>query len=271
MKDIIRVALIQPKPYPSFDDPRNLGHALQLMEKCRGEKLDLICFPEYFPYQGEKELANAARHHGTHIIAGLVEAEGERLYNTATLFNRSGQILGRQRKRNIGAMERNHLGISPGDGVFRAFVTDFGKVGMPVCVDFWGQPEAGRQLSSQGVDCVINISIFPLLRGHWKTGALVRAFDHFIPVVGVNTADYNALIEGRRVHQYGGHSFVIQPPKLLDKEDFRRWLKSLDTIESWVTTELDELEHVSVIDVNLAVTRRFRTDFFGTFGFQKHS
>ena len=37
MKDNVRFALIQPKPYPSLDDPRNLGHALQLLERCRGE------------------------------------------------------------------------------------------------------------------------------------------------------------------------------------------------------------------------------------------
>ena len=54
MKDTIRIAMIQPKPYPSFDDPRNIGHALTLLEKCRGETLDVVCLPEYFPYQGEK-------------------------------------------------------------------------------------------------------------------------------------------------------------------------------------------------------------------------
>lgn len=85
MKDTIRVAIIQPKPYPTFDDPRNLGHALMLLEKCRGESLDVVCFPEYFPYQGEKELGTAARQLNAYLVAGLVEAEGDRLYNTATL------------------------------------------------------------------------------------------------------------------------------------------------------------------------------------------
>ena len=155
MKDTIRVAIIQPKPYPAFDDPRNIGHALMLLEKCRGEELDLVCFPEYFPYQGEKELGNAARQLNAYLVAGLVEAEGDLIYNTATLFDRSGRIFGRQRKRNLGILEREQLGISPGDGVFRVFTTDFGKIGIPVCVDFWGQPEAARQLADQGVDVVV--------------------------------------------------------------------------------------------------------------------
>jgi predicted amidohydrolase len=269
MKDTIRVAIIQPKPYPSFDDPRNVGHALMLLERCRGEKLDIVCFPEYFPYHGERELGTAARQLNTYIIAGLVEADGERLYNTATLIDRSGRLLGRQRKRNLGVLEREQLGITPGDGLFRTFATDFGKIGMPVCIDFWGQPEAGKQLADQGVDIVVNISIFPILCGHWKHGALVRAFDNFMPVVGVNTADYNAIINGRRIHQHGGKSFVIQLPKVLDREDFQRWFRSLDTITDWIKMELDPLEQMSVVEVDLRTARRFRREFWGRFGFQR--
>jgi predicted amidohydrolase len=269
MKDVIRVALIQPKPYPSFEDPRNIGHAMMLLEKCRGENLDVICFPEYFPYQGDEDLAAAARRCSSYIIAGMVEAEGDKLFNTATLFDRSGRIVGRQRKCNVGALERNQLSISAGDRIYRAYVTDFGKIGIPVCIDFWGQPDAGRQLAEQGADIIFNISIFPILRGHWKTGACVRAFDHFTPVVGVNTADYNALIQGKRVHQHGGHSFIIQPPKMLDKDDFRRWLRSLDSIDDWTRVELDELEQVHIAEVNLSTARRFREEFRNRFGFER--
>lgn len=269
MKDTVRVAMIQPKPHPSIDDPKNLGHALQLLEKCRGESLDVICFPEYFPYQGERELASAARQHKAYILAGLVEQDGDKIYNTATLFDRSGRLVGRQRKRNLGILERDRLGVSAGDGVFRPFETDFGKLGAVVCIDFWGQPEAAKQLADAGADIVFNISIFPILRGHWRTGALVRAFDNFIPVVGVNTADYNALFQGQRVHQQGGGSFVIQPPKMLDKDDFRRWIRSLDNIEDWVRAELDELEQVSFQEVNLTPGRRFRREIWNRFGFQR--
>jgi len=270
MKDNIRVAMIQPKPYPAFDDPRNLGHALLLLERCRGEKLDLICFPEYFPYMGEEEMSAAARRYESYIVAGLVESDGDKLYNTATLFDRLGRVLGRQRKRNVGALERNQMGISPGDGVFLAYPTDFGKIGIPVCIDFWGQPEAAKQLTDQGADLVVNASLFPILRGHWIAAAGVRAFDNFLPVVGVNTADYNALVRGKRVHHQGGGSFVIQPPKMLDRDDFRRWLKSLDSMENWVHAELDELEQVQIVDVNLTTARRFRREFFNRFGFQRN-
>ncbi len=269
MKDNIRIAMIQPKPYPSFDDPRNIGHALQLMEKCHGESLDVICFPEYFPCIGEREIGAAARKFNSYVIAGMIEEEGGTRYNTATLFSRAGRIVGRQRKFSVGALERDRIGISPSDGIFRAFTTDFGKIGMPVCIDYWGQPEAGRQLADQSVDIVFNPSIFPVLQGHWKTGALVRAFDNFVPVVGVNTADYNALFGEKRVHQYGGGSFIIQQPKMLDKEDFNRFARALNDLANWVLVELDELEHVHIAEVNLSGTRRFRNEFFKRFGFKR--
>lgn len=269
MKDNIRAAIIQPKPYPSFEDPRNVGHALQLIEKCRGEELDVICFPEYFPCMGEREIGSAARRFNSYVIAGVIEEEGGKRYNTATLFNRAGRVAGRQRKFNVGVLERGRFGTSPGDGVFRVFETDFGKIGMPVCIDFWGQPEAGRQLSYQGADVVFNPCLFPVLLGHWKTGASVRAFDNFVPVVGINTADYNAMFAGKRVHHHGGGSFVLQPPRMLDKDDFNRWASGLDNLENWVQAELDELEQVHIAEVNLAVAARFRLEFFDRFGFKR--
>ncbi len=269
MKESIRVALIQPKPYPSFEDPKNLGHAYQLVERLRGEKIDVICFPECFPFQGEEALADIARQHQAYVIAGLAELEGNHLYNTATLFDRQGNLLGRQRKRNLGVLERQNLNMTEGDGIHRAFSTDFGKIGLAVCIDFWGNPEGARQLAAQGVEIVFNICVFPVLRGHWITGSLARAFDHFLCVVGVNTADYNALFGGRRVHHHGGDSFVIQPPRMLDKEDFRRWIRSLDNVEHWVTERLGELEQVHTAEVNLGVVRRFRDEFKNRFGFRR--
>jgi predicted amidohydrolase len=170
----------------------------------------------------------------------------------------------------VSQLEREQMGISPGDGIFRAFTTDFGKIGLPVGVDFWGQPEAGKQLAQQGVEIVFNSSIFPVLRGHWKTGALVRAFDNFMGVVGVNGADYNAVFDQKRIHHHGGGSFVIQPPRMLDRQDFRRWFKSLDDIEDWIQVKLDGLEQVRIVEVHLGSVRRFREEFRSQFGFGSH-
>jgi hypothetical protein len=58
---------------------------------------------------------------------------------------------------------------------------------------------------------------------------------------------------------------------MLDKDDFRRWFRSLDTLDDWLRVELDELEHVHVAECNLSVARRFRREFWNRFGFERHT
>ncbi|UCG13425.1 MAG: carbon-nitrogen hydrolase family protein [Deltaproteobacteria bacterium] len=270
MKENVRVAIIQSKPYPELDDPRNVGHAVRLLEQCQGKDVDVACLPEYFPWAGEDVLAGMARKLRCYIVAGLIEDLGEGRFNTATLFDRNGRLVGRQRKANLGSVERRHFGLVPGDDSYRVFETDFGRIGLPVSIDFWGQPDAARVLTEQGADLLINQGTFSILRGHWKQGALVRAFDNFIPVVGINTADFNSRIGGRVYRQLGGHSITIQPPKLLNRDDFGRWLRSLDSLEEWVSVELDEREQVFVGEVDLGTTRRFRSEFWSRLGFRRH-
>jgi hypothetical protein len=77
------------------------------------------------------------------------------------------------------------------------------------------------------------------------------------------------MINGRRIHQHGGRSFVIQMPRILDKEDFRRWFKSLDSLEDWVRTELDELEQIQIVELDLRTARRFRREFWNRLGIQR--
>jgi len=196
-----------------------------------------------------------------YLVAGLLEvAEGKR-FNTATLLDRRGHLVGRQRQVIVGVAERQHLAIAPGEASYRAFDTDFGRVGLPVGIDFWGQPDAARAMTAQGADLIINSSIFPVLLGHWKSAALTRALENFVPVVGINTADFNLRLGGRVHHRHGGRSLIIQPPRLVDKDDFRIWLRSLDSLEGWITLKLDKREQVAHGEVDLATVRRFREEF----------
>ena len=135
MKDTVRVALIQGKPYPELDDPRNVGHAITLLEKCHGKDVDVACLPEYFPWGGEEILADMASRLRCYIVAGLVEDMGNKRFNTATLFDRNGRIVGRQRKVHTGTMERRHFGVAPGNTIWKVFKSDFGKIGFPVAIN----------------------------------------------------------------------------------------------------------------------------------------
>ncbi len=263
-----KIILIQALPAPRLDSRENLARALKLLDACQGLQADLICFPEYFPFWGDPELAAAAARLEVYLVAGLLEeVEGKR-YNTATLFDRRGRVLGRQRKHNLGNLERRGFAVTPGDA-WQVWDTDFGRLGVPVCIDFWGQPEAARHLAAQGADLIVNPTIFPILRGHWQTGALTRAFDYYLPVVGVNTAALVAEIGGRRYPLQGGHSFAIQPPAPATDAELAQQVRKWDSLRDWLVLETGETEAILTVDLDLAGPHRWRPAVRKRFGFQK--
>jgi N-carbamoylputrescine amidase len=262
---MVNILLIQPLPASPPESPENLKLAQTLLAQCRGRGADLICFPEYFPFSGEAELAQAARDLEAYIVAGLVAEDQGRRYNTATLFDRRGNLAGRQRKITLGALERRGFGVTPGED-FRVLETDFGRLGLPVCIDFWGQPEAARQLAAQGVDLVVNPSIFPILRGHWPMGALVRAFDYYLPVVGVNTAACTMEIAGRPYPMQGGRSFAIQPPAPSDAKALAQEVRAWDDLDHWLVLTGGEGQEILAVSLDLEGPRRWRPEIRQRFG-----
>ncbi|MBM4273569.1 MAG: carbon-nitrogen hydrolase family protein [Deltaproteobacteria bacterium] len=262
---LLKVFIIQPRPAARLESPENLDLALRLLERCQDQGADLICFPEYFPFSGEAELARAARELRAYIAAGLVEDASEGRYNTTTLFDRQGYLAGRQRKVTLGALEVRGFGVTPGQG-WQALDTDFGRLGLAVCIDFWGQPEAARQLSAQGADLIINPSIFPILRGHWKNGALVRSFDHYLPVVGVNTAGFLAEIAGRQYLMQEGGSFALQPPAPPDEKELAALIRTWDDLAPWTILEAGDEEAIFSVNLDLAGVRRCRPWIWERFG-----
>lgn len=265
---MVKIILIQALPAERLESPENITRALKLLERCRGEHADLICFPEYFPFAGEEELSRSARELNAYLVAGLVSEEAGTRYNTASLFDRRGRLVGRQRKHNLGALEHKGFGVVPGEG-WQALNTDFGRLGLAVCIDFWGQPEAARQLTAQGADLIVNPSIFPILRGHWPTGALVRAFDYYLPVVGVNTAAFTSEIAGRRYPMQGGRSFAIQPPAPPDEKELARLVRNWDHLSHWLIREGGEGEEIISLHLDLAGPRRWRPVIQRRFGIRK--
>jgi predicted amidohydrolase len=268
MSPLVKIILIQSTPVAFLDSPENVDRALKLLEACRGQQADLICFPEYFPFSGDAALAQAAKDLNAYLVAGLVEESKGRRYNTATLFDRAGNLVGRQRKCTLGNLERKGFGVTPGSG-FQVFDTDFGRLGLAICIDFWGQPEAARHLTDQGADLVVNPSIFPILRGHWSLGALVRAFDNYLPVVGVNTSSFMSEIAGRHYPMHGGGSFAIQPPGPEDGAELSRLVRNWDDLSDWVILKAGEEEQMITVHLDLAGPRFWRPVIWERFGIQR--
>jgi predicted amidohydrolase len=112
------------------------------------------------------------------VIAGYCEDAGERLYNSAVCVTGDG-VLGHHRKVHQPLNESASYGAG---GLFEAFDTPVGRLGMMICYDK-AFPESARALALNGAEIVVCISAWPgsrtdrsaeLAEDRWK-----RRFDLF--------------------------------------------------------------------------------------------
>ncbi len=85
-----------------------------------------------------------------HLVAGLNERAGGRIYNAAVVIGPEG-VLGVFRKIHLWDME-NHF-FSRGDLGFPVFDLPFGRIGVFICYDGWF-PESYRMCALQGADMI---------------------------------------------------------------------------------------------------------------------
>lgn len=97
-----------------------------------------------------ERLAQLADELDIHLCAGMLEADGDRRYNTAALIAPSGELIGRYRKHELGhELVRN----TPGRD-FPVFETPYGRVGLMICADRRNADLVGR-LKSNGAELLI--------------------------------------------------------------------------------------------------------------------
>jgi predicted amidohydrolase len=98
-----------------------------------------------------RSVSEVAKHHRLHVSACFFEPDGDRIYNTAVLFGRGGEVIGRYRKVHLPVYET--WLVSPGDS-FGAFETDIGPVGMLICYDdMWPESSAACALAGARIIC----------------------------------------------------------------------------------------------------------------------
>ena len=91
---------------------------------------------------------------GCHVVSGLNEREGSRLYNSAVLVGPQGYV-GRYRKLHLFMNEKDYF--EPGDVGLPVFDIGPCAIGMLVCFD-WIFPEAWRVLALKGADIICHPS-----------------------------------------------------------------------------------------------------------------
>ena len=95
---------------------------------------------------------------------------------------------------------------------------------------------------------------------------LARAFDYYLPVVGVNTAAFIAEIHRRRYAIQGGHSFAIQPPAPADAKTMGSLIRGWDDLRPWVVLSGGEEQEILEVSLDLHGPRRWRPEIRERFG-----
>ncbi len=173
---------------------------------CYGSKAEALPFAEPLPGPSSESFTKLCKELGVFVIYGLLERDGERLFNAVALVGPKG-LVGSYRKAHLPFLGIDRF-VTPGDRPFAVFDvphpspppnTGEGtlKVGMLICYD-GSFPEAPRVLSLMGADLIV-------LPTNWPDGAQcssahipeMRAHENHIYFLAVN-----------RVGEEGGFRFI---------------------------------------------------------------
>jgi len=200
----------------------NLEKAVRMCEQVASLGANIICLPElfttpYFPREEDPEgrgergsllntipglvtetLCDLAKRTGTVVIGGSIYEAGEDgLYNTATVYERDGRMLGKYRKTHIPHDEcfyEQHY-FKPGDTGFQVFRTTAGMISTLICYDQWF-PEAARCSALLGAEMIFYPTAIGTVKGieeaegnwqeAWENVMRGHAIANALPVCAVN-------------------------------------------------------------------------------------
>ena len=218
---------------------------IRIFKKVAIYQPDIICLPENFPFSNieknmevseklevsEKALqrfSSLAKQYHCYLICPLYTSEGNKVYNTAVVFDRQGSRLGEYRKIHLteGEIEK---GLTPGPLPPPVFRTDFGKIGIQICFDIeWD--DSWAMLREQGAEIVFWPSAFA---GGQKVNT--KAWQHKYLVVSSTRKNTSKVcdITGETIAQTGiwdRNSFCA--PVNLEKVFLHTWpfVKQFDEI-----------------------------------------
>ncbi len=104
------------------------------------------------PGQLTDRISEIAKRYNMYIIAPIYEMEGNKVYNTAVVMDRHGNIIGRHRKTLLPVMET--WLVSVGDE-FEVYETDFAKFAIATCWEL-SYPEIATIYALKGADIIFN-------------------------------------------------------------------------------------------------------------------
>lgn len=170
---------------------------------CFESKAEALPHAETLPGPASEAIASDCRELGVWAAFGLLERDGDLLFNSCALVGPDGRLAS-YRKVHLPFLGVDRF-TTPGNRPFAVHDVDGVRVGINICYD-GGFPEASRVLTLLGADLV-------LLPTNWPTGATVtakllpaaRAFENSVYYAAVNR-----IGEERGFH-FIGQSRLIDP------------------------------------------------------------
>ncbi len=180
------------------------------------DKTDLLLFPEMtltgYTMKSEEfseELDGACTRYfidlskrlQTNVIAGIVEKDGENIFNSAVHFDRNGIVIARYRKIHPFSMAGEEKYFEAGEELVSTKI-DGVAAGLTVCYDL-RFPELYRKYTQEGTKLLINIANWPVPRiAHWENLLRARAIENLSFVIGVNRVGNDPY------NEYSGNSLI---------------------------------------------------------------
>ncbi len=143
---ICKIAMAQMKVIFG-DKEKNLENASKYVKEAAKENADIIILPECFDlgwlYEDKENidlvpgittdyLCNLSKDNNIYIVAGVIEKDEDKIYNTAVMISPQDGIILKHRKINVFRVARTIY--SKGDSL-RVVDTPWGKMGVSICSD----------------------------------------------------------------------------------------------------------------------------------------
>ncbi|KAL3267156.1 hypothetical protein HHI36_011295 [Cryptolaemus montrouzieri] len=228
MSTKIRAALIQCKV--GKDRQENLKNASKLIALAKEKGGELIALPECFnsPYgtnffneyaeeipngPSSKMLSDSAKKHKIHLIGGTIpEKDGNKIYNTCTVWNPDGNMIAKYRKIHLfdidipGGITFKESDILSAGNKMETFLVKDIKIGLGICYDMRFE-ELAKLYRLSGCKLLIYPGAFNMTTGpmHWELIQRSRANDNQLYVVSISPA------RGEKGYISWGHSQVTDP------------------------------------------------------------
>ena len=214
----MKVAVVQ-MDIKIFEKERNLARVIAAMEEASRAGAKIVAFPECaltgycfdtreeawplaetVPGPSTEQLAAAAKHLDCTAIVGMLECEGETLYNSAAVIDPTG-VLGSYRKMHLPCLGIDQF-CAVGDKPFPVFATQHGRIGVNICYDC-SIPEAARVLKLQGAQLLVIPTNWPWGSDSWEHTPKVRATENHMHVVASDR------VGEERGFRFSGHSQIV--------------------------------------------------------------